>query len=295
MHIVRLETIITWAGRGKYFIYKWPDGGNLRDFYASDPRPSLDAGFVRALIKQLAGLSNALSIWHYSEAHGRGLCRQGILEPENIWRFEDGSRVGVMKLCGIEWKKNHVSDDSTLNRLSYHPPEATLDVTSAQYWQHDMWSIGCIILELIIWLLYGAVELESFIVGLEEAPNSCIQYWVVEEDSDGEKRGAQIHPNVRVCMDHIAKDPECHGSRATAIGDLLTIIRTRLLVVPFSEDAWASASLQVRANSIELRKSLGDMLEKEESNSEYWYTGRSRDGLPGPVESVTALNLRSWS
>lgn len=278
-----MEAIITWSGRGKYFMYKWPDGGNLRDFYASDPRPRLEAGFVCAIIQQLAGLVDALRMLHYLGAKGGSSYRHRNLEPEDVWRYEDGSRVGVMKLRDIGWGSHFLQGDSTLSRISYGPPDETLDPDSA--WSrryYDTWSIGCIIMEFIIWLLYGTDELESFIHGIEETSSSRSPYWVVEED--GTRRWAQVHPSVRACMDHIAKDPECSGTHETAIGDLLTIVRTRLLVV--SVPSINVPRSQGRAGSKELFNSIRGMLEKGKSNSEYWYTGVSRDGLPGPAEVI---------
>lgn len=275
-----MEAIITWAGRGKYFIYKWPDGGNLRDLYASDPRPRLEPGFVRAIFEQLAGLVDALHMLHYSESNG---CRHGNLDPENVWRYEDGSRVGVMKLCGIGWESHHLQGDPNLDR--YSPPEATWDPDYERSRRYDMWSIGCIILELIIWLLYGNDELEPFIRSINEASNGRGQYWVV--GGDRTHRSAQVHPNVRACMDYIAKDPECNRPHATAIRDLLTIVKTRLLVVPVAAINFTQS--RDRAGSRELLNSIRGMLEKGKSNSEYWYTGVSRDGLSGPTESIPLL------
>lgn len=261
-------------------MYKWPDGDNLRDFYASDPRPRLDTSFVFGIIQQLAGLVDALRILHDLKANGGSLYRHGNLEPKDIWRYEDGSRVGVLKLSGIGWERHHLQGDSTLNRLSYGPPEAVLDPNSARSRHYDMWSIGCIILELIIWLLYGIDELESFIHGINGASDSRSPYWMVEED--GTHRWAQVHPKAQACMDHIAKDPECNGAHATAFGDLLTIVRTRLLVVPIPSITVPGS--QGRAESSGLLLAIRDMIKKGMSNSEYWYTGVSRDGLSGPTE-----------
>lgn len=280
--MVNMEAIISWAGRGKYFMYKWPDGGNLRDFYASDPRPSLEAGFVCAIVQQLAGLVDALRILHYLEVNGGSSYRHWNLEPEDIWRYEDGSRVGVMKLCGTGLESHHLRGDSTLSRLSYSPPEATLDPEPAWSGRHDTWSIGCMILELIIWLLYGSAELQYFIRGINGTSNSRIPYWVVEEH--GLRRWTQVHLNVRAYMDHIAKDPECNGAHATAIGDLLDIVRTRLLVV-LAPSTTVPRS-RGRAEASELLIAIQGMLEYGKPSSEYWYTGLPRDGLSVPGEII---------
>lgn len=268
-------------------MHKWPDGGNLREFYISHPRPRLEAGFVRAIVQQLAGLVDALRMMHDLETSWGSLYRHENLEPEDIWRYEDGSRVGALKICGIGWESHHLQGDSTLTRLSYGPPEAILDPDSAQFRRYDMWSIGCIILELIVWLLYGIDELESFIRGVNETPNMRSPYWVLEED--GPRPRAQVHLNVQAYMDHIAKDPECNGAHATAIGDLLTIVRTRLLVIP--DPSTTVPPSKGRAGASELLNAIRGLLKNGRFNSEYWYTGLSRDGLSVPSEIILSPDM----
>lgn len=285
-HIVKTEAVINWAGRGRYFMYKWPDGGKLRDLYASNPRPILEAGFVCELFQQLTGLVEALRSLQDLEANRGSLYRQGSLRPEDIWICEDGSQVGVMKLCGMEWKGRHLQHDSTPNRPSYEPPEAGPDGRSTRSWWYDVWSVGCIILELMVWLLYGNSELESFTRSINVASKSGSPYWLMEED--GTQRRAQVHPKVRACMDHIARDPECNGARVTAIGDLLTMVRTQLLVVQLPPTTVLKR--QGRASSEDLLNRLRGIVEKGRADSTYWYTGISRDGLPGPCQSTSSAS-----
>lgn len=289
-HIMEVKSIINRNGRSECIISQWADGGNLRDFYTSNPRPILEAAFVRAIIQQLTGLAGALHALHeYKKDEIDGASyRHGNLKPENILRFNDGSQVGVLKLYDMGWEKHHPEVGFRLyERLLYEPPEVILDTRAAGSQRRDMWSIGCIILELIAWLLYGTKELENLMRGMNKALQSSSPYWVAE--TDGRQRRAQIHPNVRACMDHIARDPECDG--ATAVGELLGIVRTQLLVVPLLSNA--ASSLRVRASAHELHHALQGMLAREEPGSKYWYTGTPRDGLPGPADSIPPLKL--WS
>ncbi|KAL1880027.1 hypothetical protein Daus18300_001390 [Diaporthe australafricana] len=121
---------------------KWADGGNLRDLYTSNPRPILEADFVRAIIQQLTGLAGALHALHeYKKDETDGASyRHGNLKPENILRFNDGSQVGVLKLCDMGWEKHH--PENLYERLLYEPPEVILNTRAAGSQRRDMWSIG---------------------------------------------------------------------------------------------------------------------------------------------------------
>ncbi|KAK3392901.1 hypothetical protein B0H63DRAFT_516116 [Podospora didyma] len=47
-----------------YFLFPWVDGGSLRDFWNSMPRPSLTPEVVRRVLVQIYGLAGALNIMH---------------------------------------------------------------------------------------------------------------------------------------------------------------------------------------------------------------------------------------
>ncbi|KAF2265195.1 HET-domain-containing protein [Lojkania enalia] len=94
--------------------------------------------------------------------------------------------------------------------ILYEAPEAVTAVRGLSR-LYDIWSMGCITLEFIIWILYGNDELNNF-------------YDQMKGGND------QFHRTVTDWMDHIQKDPEC--SQDSAIRDLLYIVRTKLLVVP---------------------------------------------------------------
>lgn len=182
----------------------------------------------------------------------------------------------------------------------YEAPETKTNSKEPRSRQYDIWSMGCVFLELIVWLLYGYKELEKFNNCLCDS-NASSPYWSLEN------KNAKVHPSVEQCMEIISRDPECTGS--TAIGDLLTIVRTRLLVVrlppknpptlqrkaALTAASKANAGAAVpssgsRAKAEDLLNALIDMQKKGKPNESYWFTGASRDGLVGPVDSITPIN-----
>lgn len=306
-HIMDVKAIITWTGKGKYFMFQWADGGNLRDLYKKNPRPFLSVGFIKEVVQQLVGLADALNTLHNYKKHDKdaGSYRHGDLKPENILRFKDGTRTGSLRITDMGLAKHHFDETGfrgpTTTRYGtpvYEPPEVILKSTEARSRQYDIWSMGCIILELIVWLLYGNDELEKFNNCLHDAFGSNSPYWALNNNR------AQVHPSVQICMDLIAKDPECTGS--TAIGDLLSIVRTKLLVVLLppktmsfrqhmvgkaSTGSTASASGRFRAKAEDFHDALKCIMEKGRSNDKYWFTGAPRHNLTGPVDSIPSANM----
>lgn len=301
-HIIEAKSIISWEEKGHYFIFQWADGGSLRDLYSDKRRVMLDSEFVREIIHQLLGLAGALNKLHNYKRHSKdnGSYRHGDLKPENILRFEDGSRVGALKISDLGLAKHHMYEtalrDPTVTRYGttlYEPPEV-LDTKAARSRQYDIWSMGCVILELIIWLLYGYEELERFNRSMRVALGASSPYWVLDE-TDAKGHSACIHPSVMACMDIVGRDPECVGE--TAIGDLLKIVKTKLLVVPLprSSSTFGQQNSQppagCRARAEDLERALKELVNKGRSNDRYWFSRKSRSGLAGPVSSIPTPNL----
>ncbi|KAI0545794.1 kinase-like domain-containing protein [Xylaria curta] len=231
-HIVRFMTAFTRGripGRDYYMIFEWADGGNLEDLFIQCPCPTLNETLTKQTVTQVTGLFAALQAIH------DGKIRHGDLRPENgtelikfifihfpILRFEptNDNILGTLKIGDwgmtkvhnvdkvprkeIGFKTSTKYDDASL----YEPSEVQLGVFS---YQDDVWSMGCIILEIIIWLLDGYDEVKKFrsdIEGYSRSPSSYVVKW----------------------LDYMVnKEPRC--SSGTALGALLSLVRDKLLIV----------------------------------------------------------------
>lgn len=306
-HIIEVKAIITWTGKGKYFMFQWADGGNLRDFYMSIKHPRLSVSFIKEIIRQLVGLADALNTLHNYKKHDKdaGSYRHGDLKPENILRFENGTKTGTFKISDMGLAKHHMDETGVRGPTTtrhgtplYEPPEAISNSKEARSRQYDIWSMGCVILELIVWLLYGNEELEKFNNCLHDSFKDTSPYWALDN------KRPEVHPSVKKCMDHIGEDPECSGS--TAVGDLLRIVRTKLLVVKLppktmsfrqqmaarsSTSSTSSPSGHYRAKAEDFHEALKGILEKGKSNDKYWFTGTPRHNLTGPVDKIPSENM----
>ncbi|KAK1635547.1 hypothetical protein BDP81DRAFT_350654 [Colletotrichum phormii] len=311
-HIIQRIAAIS-RGEKRYFMFQWADGGNLREFWKEQNRPSLTPDLVGQTIAQLCGLADALHALHNYK--GQGNYRHGDLKPENILRFRDKTCFGILKIADMGLAKHH--NDATAVRkkptsakygtVRYEPPEAVTNrLDKARSRLYDIWSMGCIMLECIIWLLYGYEALDSFDDSLSADGYDCSFFKVKEIDG---ARVAEVHPIVVRWMDSMAADHQC--GRDSAIGDLLNLVRTRLLIVPllmqaptrnlyvpqttFTENksiSVTSASQTTfeigpyRADAKAMRSGLEDILQKADSDRNYLSKAQDRRHLNGPASTI---------
>lgn len=226
------------GGEEHYLMFEWADGGNLRSLWRAMPILKLTATLVRDVVKQLHGLAKALEAAHNLNKMGASYTH-GDLKPENLLLFKHGGGIGTVKIgdWGEAKRRGQVTGmrfNKTTTRYStsrYEAPELKTGVQAQLLGQsikrrsrlNDIWSMGCIILEFMIWLLYGMEGLDRF--NRELGNEGFYQLNTVQG-----KKAARVHDEAVRWMDHMAQDPRCK-THLTALGDLLELVRTALLVV----------------------------------------------------------------
>lgn len=236
-----------------YLMFEYATGGNLRQLWKTVLRPKLTPQLVYDAVHQLQGLADALQAAH-DPTIGQLRFRHGDLKPENILWFKDASStgdsgLGTLKIADWGLAKQHETltefrkantTTPTGTRL-YEPPEeitwkfVNRDTLSPEKPIKrrsrlcDIWAMGCITLEFLIWLMYGSRGVDAFArsLGAFDEGNYARFYQIFEKEG---QRTAKVHEVVLHWMDHMADDPACKGEE-TALGDLLDMVRTRLLVV----------------------------------------------------------------
>ncbi|KAF4627092.1 hypothetical protein G7Y89_g11064 [Cudoniella acicularis] len=104
------------------------------------------------------------------------------------------------------------------------PPEAELFKNKSRSRRYDIWSIGCVYLEFVIWLLYGSTGLSRFRGDLGSR-----RFYDIPPRQSNETKTAQISDKVQKWVDWIRKDLCCPEN--TALRHLVELIVSRLLVV----------------------------------------------------------------
>ena len=154
---------------------------NLRQYMEHQPFASPTKRMVLWLLAQFLGLSNGLrGIHHLSDPlvstnllppqqRPRQSGWHHDLKPENILYFKGlGPGAGSFKIADFGSGKVHTYRSGTGSQntaspngtLTYEPPEAMKEGKTSR--PYDVWSMGCVFLEMLIWAVYDYDSVTSF-------------------------------------------------------------------------------------------------------------------------------------
>lgn len=210
-----------------YLIFPWAEA-NLRDYWeVKNPNPSLDKRTVHWVIEQCKGIvKGVLKIHRYqstcqelADANHAGNFRfghHGDIKPENILWFPDTQKTqtgssrfqhGTLKLADFGLAAINPNRTASRNVVDfslsrpYCPPEADLPNSGGPGRQYDMWTLGCLYLEFITWLVGGwklVSKFECSRLTLDQSPRffdiKTPTFFQTEEGPSG--KVAMIKPQV---------------------------------------------------------------------------------------------------
>ncbi|TGO26546.1 hypothetical protein BPAE_0057g00220 [Botrytis paeoniae] len=231
--------------------------------------------------------------------------RHGDIKPENILRFTTGQQddeLGILKLADLGRAQQHqfvtsmrhTKEKELWRTRWYEPPD--LEKKNHEEAQgkisrlFDIWSMGCVIFEAVLWLLYGHESHNVFLRanGFPTGEKGATPYWRKRRDGSYELTEA-----VTGWMDHIL---EQDLERDNIIGDLIRLTRDRLLKIklPPNSDFYAKG---FRTNAKDLKQQLGSILERARGDESYVFSGADRTSmsLPNLTNSATKEPLKSTS
>jgi len=268
-HLIKLLASYE-KGSLRCFIFPWAEGGNLWQFWKkmdSSPRTS---DFILWLLGQVFGLIDAIRVLHEKNI------RHGDVKPQNILHFTDQplgekpSGRGTLVLADVGVSKSHGDKTTGLRHAAtnteevtilYEAPEAEYDRINGQprSRRYDMWSTGCMLLEFIVWLLYGfgAVEIfRSRRISSKDDPTTAPGNFFKQEGGQ-----VKIHSMVKRAIKRLRSDPRC--KEGTALAELLNLIEKRLLLIDPKK----------RAKAPELHDKLKEIVKKAREDPSYLWNG----------------------
>ncbi|CVL09051.1 related to tol protein [Fusarium mangiferae] len=152
--------------------------------------------------------------------------------------------------------------------------------------RYDIWSMGCIIFEYTIWLLYGYEEgLRSF---YDEGKDINAYRETLYFTGDLSTRKAQVSDAARKWISHILEvGPECNRATPSVIKDLVTLVKDKLLVIDLPKENMSQDGIKrCRASADDLEKALQKIkrmaIEDEHNGGKYLSSGKSRNEASAP-------------
>lgn len=225
----------------------------------------------------------------------KGIWRHGDIKPENILRFTDEGdsettqTIGTLKLADLGRAQQHQfatryrdsNENEDWRTRWYEPPDLQEQVHQKAGGKisrlFDIWSMGCVIFECTLWLLYGHDSINQFVTAnnLFGHGQSSSPYW--------RKRGTEdpaVSETATTWMNHILEnDPESRG----AIGDLVRLVKDRLIQVLLPEDSDIYTP-GYRTNAKDLKEQLKFICDKSERDEVYLFSGVERTNVSHPSD-----------
>lgn len=137
--------------------------------------------------------------------------------------------------------------------------------------------MGCIILEFIVWLVSGRSGLAEFNKKIVNKFNEECQYF--HQEGRNGKTCFEVHQAVRSAMQRLSGHTQCEYGK-TALGDLLWVVETKLLVVDLDGAQGANTQVRTRATAMTLKAELDRIIGRGVQNQTYWLKGKICDGVP---------------
>lgn len=175
--------LATWTQDERFYILFPYAECNLREYMRERPFGKPTNQNVLWLLLQFLGLADALRVIHNMESPSSSVdTNSGLLapaqqarksawhhdlKPENLLYYrEPGAKHGRFVIADFgsgkvsTYRSGSINTHSATGTPTYEPPEAEYEgATSRPY---DVWSMGCVFLELLIWAVLGLESLEEF-------------------------------------------------------------------------------------------------------------------------------------
>jgi serine/threonine protein kinase len=220
--------------------------------------------------------------------------RHGDIKPENILRFDIPSTavepgvvpftwLGRLKLADLGRAKQRFQETQKMTTREYDewrtkPYDSPDDWVGGQKTSmsrlYDIWSLGCVCFEMVIWLLYGFESHQNFSQkAIEELPTwrrVGTPYWAKKGNS------AQVDKLVTLWINRILEVDPVAKRGVTALGDLLVLVQEKLLVVELPP------APKCRANAADMVKELDKIINNADTRPEYLYSNPDRTGIQAP-------------
>jgi serine/threonine protein kinase len=289
-----IKSLATYKIGKKYHLIFPYANANLRKYWEDHPAPSFTRDTVLWSLQQMSGIVKGLQLIHdfrvniplsvpsastidsrLGEGKGLGYLkvqkgeqwfgRHGDIKPENIlWFAKDQYSpfrypMGVLQIADFGMGRFHGRDshsgvDPEISAPAYEPPECKMHIPVSR--AYDIWSLGCLYLEFITWVLRGSPAIDAFADfrgrNTDTGINDDSFFTIANEDG---VLKANVREGVLAWSEQLHADKNC----SKLIHDLLDLTMSELLVIETEKRS--------KANWLCIR--FQKLLHRAESDPEY--------------------------
>ncbi|KAF2236035.1 kinase-like protein [Viridothelium virens] len=285
-HLMELFAYFEYKDR-MHLILPYADA-DLRQYWEENPSPNFNAGTVLWSVEQMHGIADGLLKVHeftpswppepkedarkqpeldaniQIQSGEKIYGRHGDFKPENILWFSSGpDGGGMLKIADYGLCRFHGRESRSQSNphhiaysFTYEPPEIRLGKCVSR--AYDFWSLGCVYLEFITWLMQGNIGIEAF-SDARMAPHNTIPRLSEDIFFTMIKSGDEPQAEVRKAVVEWVQDLHKHERCSLLVHDLLDLIMNDMLCI----------DPDTRIKAMDLRDSLKGFLNRAKEDNHY--------------------------
>ncbi|KAL5336637.1 kinase-like domain-containing protein [Aspergillus crustosus] len=254
-----------------HLVFPWANG-SLKDYWEKCPNPCLSSKDLIWALQQMVGLASGLAFFHdfINPTTGKPrFGRHGDIKAQNILFFAEENvmkiaDLGLAKIHGRDSRSN-VPPHTVIVSPTYSPPEAARKYPVSRKW--DIWSIGCLYLEMMTHLILGSNAIGEFSMQRRESSDGDLPELTTDTFYSC---NCSIKTSVESWVECLKRDPRC----STMMHNVLDLVMSRMIVI---EPAY-------RSSAQEICDKLGRILERSQTDEVYLLK-------PNPLAASTPYRL----
>ncbi|KAI8625090.1 kinase-like domain-containing protein [Xylariaceae sp. FL1651] len=163
-NVIKLLLAYEHVDKGLYLVFPLAEG-DLNDYWRQHHKHSPLYEDALWLIQQCTNLTSAFrKIHRYASFSERSCGRHGDIKPGNILWFQGEAGDGRGRLVVADLTMTRFHSDNTVNNttfsdrgmsMTYRAPEVNVTVMEEESQAYDVWSLGCMFLEFMVWYHLG--------------------------------------------------------------------------------------------------------------------------------------------
>ncbi|KAL2824962.1 kinase-like domain-containing protein [Aspergillus pseudoustus] len=260
-HSYIIDLLFTYQYRKKFhLVFRWATG-TLKDYWEINANPVINPPFFTWNIQQMTGLASGLGYIHEFKDPKTGaprFGRHGDIKAQNILRFPFPCSPGFLKIADLGLARVH-SEDSRYNsdpkNVRCSPTYSPADMKRGRpvSRKFDIWSLGCMYLDWITYLLLGYKAIKEF--SDLRLDGSTSEFAEVREDTFYTANGEIVNPHVFVWVNKLKRQRHC----SQMLHDILDLIMKKMILIP----------PEMRSSSQDVTRALEQILARAQQDENY--------------------------
>lgn len=251
-----IDLLFTYKRKNRYhLVFPWADG-SLRDYWEEYPEPTFTHKSLLWSLRQMHSIASGLSYFHEFTNLENGQTqfgRHGNINAQNILWFRHSN---ILKIAGLglsavgdQYTVDNADPITVIASPTYSPPELQRNHPVSRKW--DIWSLGCLYLEFITYIILGNTAITEFSsrrIRSTDIPELTTDIFYTED-------AQMVNPGVTSWVTHLKENQRC----SRAMHDILDLVMRQMIIIQPGS----------RSTSLEVSKKLKEILNRVDNDEDY--------------------------